>query len=263
MRSALAAVFVLLLTLAVACGGGSDASVAKPTAASSLPPATTRTSVPELPSATPSPGATEMPAPSPTPVNIRRDIRATRLVIPALGLDAEVQAAPTVPYVYVPNPGCPPGPQDSETVSVPDQGIATPADSLEGLENKAWIFGHSRWLGVPGLFLGLQDLDIGDELFIDGIDRATEQPVTGERFVVDGMYLSDIDSGDAFLTAEDPSEIPPAPIVVLQTSVRERGAGRPWILDEPLLLSKAQNIVEGDLDDPCKYLLLFVTATPG
>ena len=41
------------------------------------------------------------------------------------------------------------------------------------------------------------------------------------------------------------------------------GGGRPWILDRELLLSKAENIVEGDLDDPCKYLLLFVTASSG
>jgi hypothetical protein len=193
---------------------------------------------------------------------IRRDVRATRLVIPALGLDTEVQASPTVPYVYVPNPGCPPGPQDSETVTVPDQGIATPADSIEGLENKAWTYGHSRWLGVPGLFLGLQYLDIGDEVFVDGIDRATDEALAEERYVVDGFYLSDVDSGDSFLTATDASQIPPKPIVVLQTSVRER-ADRPWILDRELLLSKAENIVEGDLDDPCKYLLLFVTASPG
>ncbi|MEE8421436.1 MAG: hypothetical protein V3S31_01520 [Dehalococcoidia bacterium] len=42
--------------------------------------------------------------------------------------------------------------------------------------------------------------------------------------------------------------------------MRERGADRPWILDRSTLLAKAENLVQGDLDDPCKYLLLFVTA---
>jgi hypothetical protein len=145
---------------------------------------------------------------------------------------------------------------------VPQQGIATPVELIEGLENKAWIYGHSRWLGVPGLFFGLQNLNIGDELFVDGVERNTGAPITGERFVIDGFYLSDVDSGDAFLTAEGPDAIPAEPVVVLQTSVRER-ADQPWILDRQALLAKAENIVEGDIDDPCKYLLLFVTASPG
>ena len=262
MRPLALAALVLLTAFVLACGGGNVATVPTPTAPALPAPGATSTAVPEPPSTTPTPAATATTPPSPTPDIVRRDTRTTRLVIPALGLDAEVQAAPTVPYVYVPNPGCPPGPQDAETVTVPDQGIATPADSIEGLENKTWIYGHSRWLGVPGLFLGLQDLDIGDELFVDGVDRVTGAVVAGERYVVDGFYLSDIDSGDTFLTAENASQIPPKPIVVLQTSVRER-ADRPWILDRELLLSKAENIVEGDMDDPCKYLLLFVTASPG
>jgi hypothetical protein len=168
----------------------------------------------------------------------------------------------TVPYVYVPAPGCPPGPDSNESVTVPDQGIATPADNLEGLENKAWIYGHSRWLGLPGLFFGLQDLDLGDELVLDGVDRETGEALSGIRYVVDGIYLADIDSGESFLTAAGEDEVPAEPIVVLQTSVRERGAGRPWILDRARLTAKAENIVEGDLDDPCKYLLLFITASP-
>ena len=34
----------------------------------------------------------------------------------------------------------------------------------------------------------------------------------------------------------------------------------PWILDREPLLAKAEVLVEGDLDDQCTYLLLFVTA---
>jgi hypothetical protein len=222
-----------------------------------------------IPTASPRPTAspTEAPPPtaepSPTPELVREDVRATRLVIPALGIDSEVQGSQTVPYVYVPPPGCPDrGTEETQTVTVPNQGIATPEEDLEGLENKAWIFGHSRWLGVPGLFLGLPNLNIGDEVIVDGVDRATGESLSGLRFLVDGLYLADTDSGESILNAAGPQDIPPEPVVVLQTSVREDGADRPWILDKQTLLSKATNTVQGDLDDPCKYLLLFVTASP-
>ena len=240
----------------VACGGNADA----PAPAASATTAPVETASPTATNAPPAATATQ--APSPTPERVRQDIRATRLAIPALDLDAEVQTAPTVPYVYIPEPGCPPGPESTETVTVPDQGIATPADNLEGLENKAWVYGHSRWLGVPGLFFGLQDVSLGDELFMDGVDRASGEALSGLRFVVDGIYLTDIDSGEAFLTTAGPEDVPDEPIVVLQTSVRERGAGRPWIFEREALTAKAENLVVGDLDDPCKYLLLFITASP-
>jgi hypothetical protein len=203
------------------------------------------------------------PAPSPTVQTIRQDIRASRLSIPSLDMDTEVQGSQTIPYVYVPPPGCPDrGSEETQTVTVPNQGIATPEEELEGLENKAWIFGHSRWLGAPGLFLSLQDLDIGDEILIDGTDRTTGEALTGLRFEVDGLYLADTDSGEVFLNAESPADIPPEPVAILQTSVREDGAGKAWLLDQQTLLDKTVNTVEGDLDDPCKYLLLFVTASP-
>jgi hypothetical protein len=183
--------------------------------------------------------------------------------VPSIGIDAEVQGSQTVPYVYVPPPGCPDrGSEETKTVTVPNQGIATPEDSLDGLENKAWIFGHSRWLGAPGVFLGLQDLNLGDEVFIDGRDRAKGEELMGLRFVVDGLYLADTDSGESIINAENPDDIPTEPVVILQTSVREDGAGKQWILEREALLAKATNTVQGDLDDPCKYLLLFVTASP-
>ena len=143
---------------------------------------------------------------------------------------------------------------------MPNQGIATPAEALEGLENKLWIFGHSRWAGVPGLFFALQDLGPGGEVLVDGVDRVTGEVLVAQRYVVTGLYLTDTDSGETFLNAAGASETPAAPIVLLQTSVRERGANRPWILDRSTVLAKAENLVQGDLDDPCKYLLLFVTA---
>jgi hypothetical protein len=194
---------------------------------------------------------------------VRRDIRATRLSIPSLGIDSEVQLSQTIPYTYVPPPGCPDrGSEETETVTVPKQGIATPEENLEGLENKAWIYGHSRWQGVARTFLSLQELDLGDEVIIDGVDRQSGKSLTGLHFVVDGLYLADTDSGELILNAAATEDIPRAPVVVLQTSVREDGAGKSWILDQQTLLDKATNTVEGDLDDPCKYLLLFVTASP-
>ena len=143
---------------------------------------------------------------------------------------------------------------------MPEQGLATPATEVAGLENKLWIFGHSRWQGRPGVFFGLQDITFGDELFVDATDRVTGDQVTHQRFVVDAVYLADIPSGEKLITASDPSQIPAAPIVILQTSVREDGPGKQWILNQQKILAAAKNLVEGDLNDPCKYLLLFVTA---
>ncbi len=136
----------------------------------------------------------------------------------------------------------------------------TPVDAIEGLENKAWIFGHSRWLGQPGILFSLQDLNVGDELFVDGVDRTTGERLAGRRFVVDGLYLTDIESGGRLVTAGSAAEVPAKPVVVLQTSVREDGAGKQWILDQQTVMAKSRNLVEGDLNDPCKYLLLFVFA---
>jgi len=191
---------------------------------------------------------------------LRIDIRATRLTIPALRLDAPVEPSRIVPDDSPPPAGCPAPPPGQTTLTVPNQGIATPADSIEGLENKAWIFGHSRWQGAPGLLFGLQDLDVGDEVLVDGVDRRTGQAVTRRRFVVESLYVTDIESGGRLVSAAGPSEIPARPLVILQTSVRESGPNRPWILSRERLDAKARTLVEGDLGDPCKYLLLFVIA---
>ena len=204
---------------------------------------------------------TSTPAVAPTPQPIRRDILATRLIIPLLNIDANVQRARKVPYVDVPLPGCPGHPDATETITVPNFGITTPEDNLEGLENKAWIIGHSRWQGTPGILFTIQDLKTGDELFVEGTDRATGETLPRQRFVVDGIYLTDTDSGETLINAAGPQDIPRKPVVILQTSVREDGAGKQWILNQQNLLAKATNLVEGDLNDPCKYLLLFVFAT--
>ena len=181
-------------------------------------------------------------------------------MIPALDIDSEVSGSRTVPNTSTPPPGCPAPPAGQETLTVPAEGIATPEEAFEGLENKAWIFGHSRWQSQPGLFYVLQDIEIGDELLIDGVDRRTGQQVIRQRFVVEGIYLTDKGSGAELITADDPTEIPDVPTVILQTSVRESGANKPWLLDREQVLSRATNLVEANLEDHCKYLLLFVIA---
>jgi len=213
------------------------------------------------PESTASPTVTPPPTASPAPTTAAgggMDIRATRLQIPVLGIDAEVHASHEVPDTSPMPPGCPAKPPGQTTLTVPADGIATPEETFAGLERKSWIYGHSRWLGVPGLFFGLQSLNIGDELFVDGVERDSGTPVSGRRFVVEGLFLADTASGGSLVTAEQAT---PTPQVILQTSVRERGEGKAWILDRETLLQKSVNVVEGDLEDPCKYLLLFVVAS--
>lgn len=219
----------------------------------------TREAVTSPPTASPA-TATATTTASPTPQAVRVDLRASRLAIPSLGIDAQVQPSHVVPDTSPPTPGCPPTPPGGTTFTVPEQGIATPVEEVDGLENKAWIFGHSRWQGEPGVFFRLQDLNMGDELFVDGVDRRTGERITGRRFVVSGLYLTDIDGGGKLVTAGSAADVPTKPVVILQTSVREDGASKPWILDRQKVTAKSRNVIEGDMNDPCKYLLLFVFA---
>lgn len=196
--------------------------------------------------------STASPSPVSTPA---RSLLVTHLVIPALGIAADVEASGLVPAGAAP-PGCPPVEPGTETFAVPARGIATPAEPIDGVV--AWIFGHSRWQGDPGLFSSLIDLARGDELLLDGADRDSGDVVNGRKAVVESLYLVDMQSGRqllADLADESPSR------VILQTSVREHGPGRPWIFDRDTVLARTTNLVAGDLDDPCRYLLLFVVAS--
>jgi hypothetical protein len=259
--------FVCAAFLSMACGSGNSAEQGEtqpqslPTVLEIRPALEVLPTLALAPTATPPPAPTATPPPPTAPPRVvRRDIRATRLTIPALNIDEPVQRSQTIPYRYTPPPGCPPRPQDTSTVTVPNQGIATPVENLEGLENKSWIYGHSRWQGVPGVLFGLQDIVPGQEIVLDGVDRGTGEELLRRRYVVQGLYLTDVDSGDTLINAYGPAAIPANPIVILQTSVREDGPGKQWILDRAKLMAKAQNLVAGDLNDPCKYLLLFVFA---
>lgn len=215
---------------------------------------------------TPTPAASSTASPPasptavPTPAPVRLDLRASRLTIPVIGIDAEVQGSRVILDTSPAPPGCPPTPPGQETFTVPEQGIATPVEAVEGFESKVWIFGHSRWQGQPGLLFRLPDLNVGDEVFVDGVDRTTGARLPHQRFVVSGLYLTDIDSGGRLVTAASAAEIPATPVVILQTSVREDGAGKSWILNQQQVMAKSRNLVQGDLNDPCKYLLLFVFA---
>jgi len=230
--------------------------------ASATPPPTTSPTPAATASATPLPTATATRTSTPTPGGqpAVEDTRATRLAIPSLGIDSTVSGSQVIPDTAPSPPGCPPKPAGQETLTVPNHGIATPDVAFEGLENKSWIYGHSRWQNVPGVLFVLQDVAIGDELFVHGFDRQTGDAVTNRRFVVEGIYLTDTDSGGELVTADSPAEIPTAPLVILQTSARESGANKQWLLDRQKVVAKATNLVEGDVDDICKYLLLFVIA---
>jgi hypothetical protein len=237
-----------LALLLVACSGDRRAPPATGTAS------TTR-------EAEPTSTASATPTPTPTVIAPLMTIRATRLRIPSLGIDAEVQPSEVVPSTGSMPAGCPARPAGGTTLTVPQEGIATPMEAFAGLEGTAWIYGHSRWLGNPGLFYALSSINTGDEVFVDGVEYEGGATVEDRRFVVQGIYLADTDSGGALVTPADPEARPTSARVVLQTSVRERGEGRPWILDRATVESKAETIVEGDVNDPCKYLLLFVVAT--
>ena len=236
-----------LFLLSVACGSGGDGGSG----------VTISQTTPEVKTPLP-PTATPLPPPTPTPVIVRRDIFADHLVIPSLKIDSRVQPSETIPYVDRPLPGCPGDTKNTETVVVPTSGVATPAKGEDGLENKAWIFGHSRYLGAPQTFLALQNINIGDEVILDGTDRQTKARLTNQRFIVNRIYLTDVDSGGELLGADSIEQMPHIPQVILQTSVRESGPGKQWILDRAQLTAKAKVQLDGDINDPCKYLLLFV-----
>lgn len=242
---ALAGLFCISL-VAAACGSGNGGSGVT----------ISGTAVSEVKTPAP-PTATPLPPPTPTPVIVRRDIFADRLVIPSLKIDAPVQPSQTIPYVDTPLPGCPRDTKSTETLVVPTSGIATPAKGEEGLENKAWIFGHSRYLGGPQLFFSLQNINIGDEVIVDGTDRQTKARLTNQRFIIKQIYVTDTDSGGELIGADSIEQMPHMPQVILQTSVRESGPGKQWIFDRDRLTAKAKVKVDGDINDPCKYLLLF------
>lgn len=176
---------------ATVTGTATEAATASATATATVP--TTVTATATTTAVTTATAAPTVTTATPAPASL--GIRATRLQIPSQNLDAEVVLSYTTPDTGAPYPGCAAPPPGGQTLTVPNFGIATPQQAFAGLEHVAWIFGHSRWQGAPGLLMVLQYLGHGDVLLVDGIDRATGDAVERRRYVVEGIYLADRDSG--------------------------------------------------------------------
>lgn len=252
--------FVLLLALTAACTGSGKSEDVTPSPTSTATSSASETATATATAGTAAGSSTLTPTATPTPTVrptapppsqvVPGDLRASRLRIPSLSIDSEIQASQVVLDTSPVRPGCPPTPPGQETFTVPAQGIATPVNTLAGFENKVWIFGHSRWLGQAGLFLRLEDISVGNELFLDGVDRRTGEQFARRKFVVNGLYLTDIESGGTLVNGLP--NTPGQPIVMLQTSVREDGPNKQWILSQQKLTAKARNLIQGDVNDPCK-----------
>lgn len=150
--------------------------------------------------------------------------------------------------------------ENSYDLSVPDFGIATPPEGIDNLPNVTWIYGHSSYKGEKGIFASLDRLEIGDPVYLDGRIEGSSQKFKGIRFLVDNFYLADKESGRK-LTAHinNTSE---KPVLLMQTSVREDKSQK-WLFKKEDIISKTTNTIDGDVDDPDKYILLFVSATIG
>jgi len=146
----------------------------------------------------------------------------------------------------------------SYRVSVPDVGIATPPPKIDNLPRVTWVYAHSFINGEKGTFVNLNHLSVGDQIFINGHDEEGRADVYNYTYEVGGFFLADKESGGKLASEFNKSE--EGEILLLQTSVRENGSKK-WLIPKNEILGKAINVVEGDLEDPSRYLLLFVIAT--
>lgn len=183
----------------------------------------------------------------------REDIKPRSLNIPAINLPV----SPVQDSIFI---------NGESDLRDDSKGVFTPKDNLLGLENKSWIFGHSSHQYVPGkhtpdLLYDLADLNIGDEIYIDGVDRENKFDLGRLRYVVSRIVLID-KSGALHVLGNPNGKIPNVPRLLIQTSVRQDKPGADWLppIPKEVLEKKAEVIVEGDIDDPAKYLLLFVMA---
>lgn len=144
-------------------------------------------------------------------------------------------------------------------VSVPNYGIATPPEGVDNLPNVSWIYGHSFYKG-RGIFASLDKLEPGDQIYLNGKIEDSGEKVNDVRFIVDHLYLADKESGGVL--AVNLNNNTDRPVLLIQTSVRENNSTK-WLFNRNEIMSRTINTVVGDLDDPKKYLLLFVGATIG
>lgn len=142
------------------------------------------------------------------------------------------------------------------TIKVPDLGLATPADDVLP-NNISWIFAHSYFITKgerrPGTLNPLPGIKRGDVLMIDANNRETGKLESGLNYEVDKLLLTDKDGGEILLHRTFSS----APLLYVQTSIREEGEGKEWLYDRKMIEDQAEVQIEGDIDDPGKYLLLF------
>lgn len=148
-------------------------------------------------------------------------------------------------------------------LDVPEQGIATPNGSIGKTDiNNIWIYGHSRWKGAPQILYSLENINLGDLITIDG-QIISQQKTLRFDFAVEQILLEDRDSAVKEINGEK-SDLPR---LIIQTSVRENGTdsagnAKPWIFNRNAIEKKTQSKIEGDINDPSKYLFLFVIANP-
>ncbi len=215
---------------------------------STAPDSTARAATPAAPTPTPTaaptpPAQPDARAAAATPPELRLNLLAHTLEIPALQLRTVVRPAESTRNAL----GRP-------EIVVPDHGLVT-ANAMLGRNaiNNIWILGHSRWMGVPQLLFRLPELRVGDDILVAGQERTTNTDVPLLTFRTQRLVLTDIDSAPKELYGARPR----IPRVVLQTSARQAGDAA-WILDRRAIEAKAERRLDGDIDDPRKYLLLLV-----
>lgn len=189
-------------------------------------------------------------------VRISRNIRATRVSIPSLQFNHNVFGDYSI--------------KDGTVIPDPKGGnIYTLEDDNIYFPNESYLYGHSSEKGVPQLFYSLQDLNITDRIVIDGRDRRTGEELKGLEFEATRLCIADIERLGALISITEGEELPRQPVLLLQTSVKpdiEHAYtldinGRPkWIFDKEKMLRKADRMIDGDMEDPNKYLSLLVFA---
>ncbi len=143
---------------------------------------------------------------------------------------------------------------------VPNSGIATPnGERLLSRSNKIIVFGHSAWKNKPEVLGDLENINFDEIVSIKATIPSRQVSYDRLDFTVERKILADIESGEIFLR----NFTPEFPTIIIQTTVRENGlteTERPkkWILDKARLKEDSESIIEGDENDPKKYLIVFV-----
>ena len=122
---------------------------------------------------------TPAPEPEPEPPVLRVTAPPVRMRIPALSVDADIEAT---------------GYDDTETMMiVPSADILSwlQEGPIPGNAGNAILGGHNRWKGTEGQLLYLDELQIGDGMEIDYADG------TGLRFRLESVFVYPLATADA------------------------------------------------------------------